>query len=126
MTDRCRDLGIRNILALRGGGVTKLKVRNFHLVCNILALRGDPPVGQDWKTPKDGFHYAVDLVRHIRENYGNYFTICVAASPKGHPDATSYEEDLLHLKEKVTPVTIIMETWIKIASYGPRSNTKCR
>lgn len=65
---------------------------------NVVA---DPPVGEDWKTPHDGFRYATDLVRHIRQNYGNHFTICVAGYPVGHPDSTSYEDDLMHLKEKV-------------------------
>ncbi len=41
------------------------------------------------------------MVKFIRENYGNYFVICVAAYPQGHPDSLSYEEDIMHLKEKV-------------------------
>jgi len=69
---------------------------------NILALRGDPPVGQeDWEGNNDGFNYATDLVKFIRENFGNHFNICVAGYPNGHPDATSYEDDLMHLEEKV-------------------------
>ncbi|KAK2143946.1 hypothetical protein LSH36_798g01041 [Paralvinella palmiformis] len=69
---------------------------------NILALRGDPPVmEEEWKAPDNGFNYAVDLVRHIRQEFGNYFVICVAAYPSGHPDCLDYAEDLQHLKEKV-------------------------
>jgi 5,10-methylenetetrahydrofolate reductase len=41
---------------------------------NILALRGDPPRGQDnWKAIDTGFAHAVDLVKYIREKYGDYF-----------------------------------------------------
>jgi len=69
---------------------------------NILALRGDPPKNQtDWVAPKDGFAYATDLVKHIRKVFGDYFVICVAGYPTGHPDAPSYEDDLQRLKEKV-------------------------
>ncbi|XP_070561500.1 methylenetetrahydrofolate reductase (NADPH)-like [Ptychodera flava] len=68
---------------------------------SILALRGDPPVGGEWKTMEDGFSYATDLVKFIREHYGDYFVICVAGYPRGHPDAVSYEDDLKHLREKV-------------------------
>jgi len=69
---------------------------------NILALRGDPPVGQEeWKGNVDGFNYATDLVKFIRKNFGDHFNICVAGYPNGHPDAVSYEDDLFHLEEKV-------------------------
>mmetsp|Transcript_8578 Transcript_8578/g.8533 ORF Transcript_8578/g.8533 Transcript_8578/m.8533 type:complete len:515 (+) Transcript_8578:232-1776(+) len=69
---------------------------------NILALRGDPPRGQEaWRPPEGGLHYAKDLVRHIKEKYGDYFGIAVAGYPEGHVDATSKEDDLTHLKEKV-------------------------
>lgn len=69
---------------------------------NILALRGDPPRGAtDWVHNENGFNYAVDLVRFIRETYGDYFTICVAGYPEVHLTATSREDDIKHLKEKV-------------------------
>lgn len=68
---------------------------------SILALRGDTPDGDKWEFVPDGFSYGSDLVRHIREVFGDYFCICVAGYPHGHPDSTSYEEDLQHLKEKV-------------------------
>ncbi|XP_071477155.1 methylenetetrahydrofolate reductase (NADPH)-like, partial [Diadema antillarum] len=68
---------------------------------NILALRGDVPGHTDWKPTPNGFNYAVDLVRHIKNEFGDDFVICVAGYPTGHPDAMSYEEDLKCLKDKV-------------------------
>ncbi|ORY79008.1 methylenetetrahydrofolate reductase-domain-containing protein [Protomyces lactucae-debilis] len=59
---------------------------------NILALRGDPPRGQEYWTPNEGdFVYAVDLVRYIRKQYGDWFCIGVAAYPEGHADNTHPE-----------------------------------
>ncbi|ORX45478.1 methylenetetrahydrofolate reduct [Hesseltinella vesiculosa] len=69
---------------------------------NILALRGDPPHGQDrWESCEGGFSHAEDLVKYIRNKYGDYFGIAVAGHPEGHMDASSKEDDLLHLKAKV-------------------------
>lgn len=69
---------------------------------NLLALRGDPPRGAtDWVHNENGFNYAVDLVRFIRETYGDFFTICVAGYPEVHLSATSRADDIKHLKAKV-------------------------
>ena len=68
---------------------------------NILALRGDPPVGQSWRAIEGGFGHAVDLVKYIRSHHASYFSIAVAGYPEGHIEATSYADDLKHLKEKV-------------------------
>ncbi|KAM7280071.1 hypothetical protein ACFE04_007205 [Oxalis oulophora] len=78
---------------------------------NVLALRGDPPHGQDkFVQIQDGFACALDLVKHMRANYGDYFGITVAGYPEAHPDAIGpnglaskedYESDLLYLKSKV-------------------------
>lgn len=79
-------------------------------VRNILALRGDPPVGETWNqnnSQSAEFQHAVDLVRYIRANYGSYFCIGVAAYPEGHcegeAEATQQNplKDLPFLKEKV-------------------------
>ena len=54
---------------------------------NIVALRGDPPAGQDrWEATEGGFACALDLVKHIRENYGDWFCVSVAGYPEGHPN----------------------------------------
>jgi methylenetetrahydrofolate reductase (NADPH) len=56
-------------------------------VRNILALRGDPPRGQEyWVAADSRFQHAADLVRFIREEHGDYFCIGVAGYPEGHPD----------------------------------------
>jgi methylenetetrahydrofolate reductase (NADPH) len=74
---------------------------------NILALRGDPPRGQEYWVPGVGeFNYAVDLVKYIRERYGSWFCIGVAAYPEGHADGSSPGQqdpilDLPYLREKV-------------------------
>ena len=69
---------------------------------NILALRGDlPDVSQDWQHDPEKVNFGTDLVRHIRNTTGQQFSVCVAGYPSGHPEAASYQEDLLHLKEKV-------------------------
>ena len=82
---------------------------------NILALRGDPPRNDEYfDTPCDGtngdgsseFEYAIDLVRYIRKNYGDYFCIGVAAYPEGHAEGTVPEvqdpkRDLPYLIDKV-------------------------
>jgi methylenetetrahydrofolate reductase (NADPH) len=56
-------------------------------ITNVLALRGDPPAGQDrWVAADGGFTSALDLVKHIRQVHGDYFSISVAGYPEGHPD----------------------------------------
>ena len=67
---------------------------------NILALRGDPPQGQEeFEKPENGFAYANELVAFIRANYD--FCIGVAGHPEGHMECPNKKEDLDHLKRKV-------------------------
>ena len=62
-------------------------------VRNVVALRGDPPRGQEhWTATEGGFHSALDLVRFMRNQHGDYFCISVAGYPEGHPDAISVVE----------------------------------
>ncbi|VBB25605.1 unnamed protein product [Acanthocheilonema viteae] len=66
---------------------------------NILALRGDLP-RQDENTALYKYR-ALDLIRWIKEEYNDYFTIACSGYPAGHPEAPSYRADLLYLKAKV-------------------------
>ncbi len=69
-------------------------------VCNVLALRGDPPggPGTEWVRTEGGVDYASDLVAFIRSSAD--LSIGVAAFPEGHRDATSMEADVAVLKAK--------------------------
>jgi methylenetetrahydrofolate reductase (NADPH) len=67
---------------------------------NILALRGDPPQGQDkFEKPENGFAYANELVEFIRKHYD--FCIGVAGYPEGHVECPDKKIDLDNLKRKV-------------------------
>ena len=67
---------------------------------NIVALRGDPPAGQDeWKAAEGGFTCALDLVKFIREEFGDVFGVSVAGYPEGHPNAISEINDPSTLSE---------------------------
>lgn len=73
---------------------------------NILALRGDPPRTEEYWTPDCNFSNAVDLVRYIKQQYGDYFCIGVAGYPEGHVDGAdtthqNVQKDLSYLVEKV-------------------------
>ncbi len=69
---------------------------------NILALRGDAPEGQGkWENNAGGFNYASDLIRYIREKYGDYFSIGAGGYPEGHPEAKSKANDVMYLKKKI-------------------------
>jgi len=69
--------------------------------CNIMALRGDPPQGEDQFRPVvGGLSYATELVSLIRKFFP-HFGIGVGGYPEKHPESPSKKIDLLHLKEKV-------------------------
>lgn len=69
---------------------------------NILALRGDPPIGgeTDLKIASD-FRYSSDLVEFIRSRFGDSVSIGVAGFPDKHQLAASFEADAEFLKSKV-------------------------
>jgi methylenetetrahydrofolate reductase (NADPH) len=69
---------------------------------NVLALRGDPPKGEDVFTAvDDGFRNANELVAFIREKCGNGLCVGAAAYPEKHVECASSEVDLQNLKKKV-------------------------
>jgi methylenetetrahydrofolate reductase (NADPH) len=67
---------------------------------NVLALRGDPPQGQEeWVKTEGGLEFSHQLVAMLRSDYR--FAVGAACFPEGHIHATSPEDDLRYLKEKV-------------------------
>ena len=80
-------------------------LENFtkHRIENVLALRGDRPANQP--EPPEGwfpdFKNAVDLIRHLRQRFGNTFSLGCAGYPEKHPEAADLETDLQRLKDKV-------------------------
>ncbi|XP_074109764.1 methylenetetrahydrofolate reductase (NADPH) [Cotesia typhae] len=64
-------------------------------ICNIFALRGDS------ECTTGDFLYAVDLVKFIKKNYNDKFSIAVAGYPDRHPESVTKESEFFYLKEKV-------------------------
>ena len=65
---------------------------------HMLALRGDLPFG--WTGTGGDLHYATELVKFVRQEFGDRFTIAVAGSPEGHIACRSLEADIAFLKQK--------------------------
>lgn len=64
----------------------------------VVALRGDLPSGM--AGPGD-FLYASELVRFIRERYGDYFRVEVGCYPETHPQAADAAADMRHFANKI-------------------------
>ncbi len=103
---RIRSLGVEAAAHVTGieasptdiAGVLDLLAR--HGIENMVALRGDVPQAADFRRPADGFRYAVDLIRFVRER-GPRLCLAGAGHPEGHPECRDLELSISHLKEKV-------------------------
>ncbi|OCF39825.1 methylenetetrahydrofolate reductase [Kwoniella heveanensis CBS 569] len=110
LAEQVVKLGVEVILHLTCTNMAKEKVDQALEKCrslgitNILALRGDPPRSEEYAVDPnpqpDFFQHADDLVRYIRKEYGDYFCIGVAGYPTPHSDSESAESDLHYLKVK--------------------------
>lgn len=70
-------------------------------ICNIMALRGDPPHGSDsFVKTEGGFNYAAELVEFIKKNFPG-MGIGVAGFPEGHPETPNRMKEIEYLKRKV-------------------------
>ncbi|MFO7817973.1 MAG: methylenetetrahydrofolate reductase [NAD(P)H] [Thermodesulfobacteriota bacterium] len=86
---------------------------------NILALRGDPPEGDEHFVPdNDEFQHATDLVAFIRENFPE-ICIGVAGYPEVHPEAENMDEDLnyLRLKEELGADFVLTQLFFDNQAY---------
>ncbi len=69
---------------------------------NVLALRGDPPRGDDgFAQPEGGLGSAAELTGFIESGQKWAFTIGGACFPEVHPEASSLDDDLRYLRTKV-------------------------
>mmetsp|Transcript_3222 Transcript_3222/g.8473 ORF Transcript_3222/g.8473 Transcript_3222/m.8473 type:complete len:268 (+) Transcript_3222:878-1681(+) len=99
--------------SLCGEALAEAKRRGIR---NIVALRGDPPKGQDkWEAVAGGFNCALDLVKFTRQQFGDYFGVQVSGYPEGHPDVIKPVKDLgraLSASEEKRLVTIDSEQFV--------------
>lgn len=82
----------------RQGIAEQLQIYLDHGINRLLALRGDIPEGR--KDTGGDFQHANELVRFVRDCFGDRFQIAVAGSPEGHMECTSMEADIGYLKRK--------------------------
>lgn len=100
------EIGLESMAHLTCVGSGRDEIKTFleelesNKIENVLALRGDPPQGQDtFIKPEGGFQYANELVAFIKQNYS--FCIGVAGYPEGHTECPEKSKDLENLKKKV-------------------------
>jgi methylenetetrahydrofolate reductase (NADPH) len=101
-----QDLGIEAMAHLSCVGESKERVAEIleELAAvgieNVLALRGDPPRGQEeWTPHPGGLHYSTELIELIRERFD--FCVGAACFPEVHPEAPDLATDLRFAKQKV-------------------------
>jgi methylenetetrahydrofolate reductase (NADPH) len=94
---------VQNSFPLNFDSLHHIQEAKQHGCRNILALRGDPPAGQDeWTAVEGGFVHGIDLVRHIHKGYGDYFDIAVPGFPQHILlPKEEFQLELKYLKEKV-------------------------
>lgn len=106
------DLGLTTVLHLTCTNTNKEIIDNAlakakqNGIRNILALRGDPPRTEEYWTPNCDFVNAVDLIKYIKQQHGDYFCIGVAGYPEGHVDGSDKagqdpHKDMPYLIEKI-------------------------
>ncbi len=65
----------------------------------MLALRGDPPRGEDeWTPHPGGLSYSIELIRLIRERFD--FCVGAACFPEVHPEAPDRASDLRYAQRE--------------------------
>ena len=100
------DLDFETLVHLTCVKSSATKITNFLSqlnaagIQNILALRGDPPVGEDYDWNSAEFRYASDLVRFVRKKFPQ-FDVAVAGYPHPHPESASFHCDRNYTQQKI-------------------------
>ena len=91
---------ITGIEATRSDIAAALELIAARGIRNMVVLRGDVPKDAGFERPADGFRYAADLVRFIRQRAS---TLCLAGAchPEGHPETRNLPLEVDHLRAKV-------------------------
>ncbi|WP_320170307.1 methylenetetrahydrofolate reductase [Maridesulfovibrio sp.] len=102
-----QDAGIEPLAHLTCVGASPENISNFVSalkdagVDNILALRGDPPAGdEDFDFNTQIFKHGSDLVTYVKENHPGT-GIAVAGYPEAHLESPSIKEDFKWMKNKI-------------------------
>jgi len=83
-----------------------LQARNIE---NVLALRGDPPQGEEkFVKTQGGFEFANELVTFIKDNFS--FCIGAACYPEGHVECPDLDQDIENLQRKIDSGTDFLIT----------------
>jgi methylenetetrahydrofolate reductase (NADPH) len=101
--ERLGILGAAHITAIeasRADIAAALELIAARGIRNMVVLRGDVPKDPGFRRPDDGFRYAADLVRFVRERAP---TVCLAGAchPEGHPETRDLPREVEHLRAKV-------------------------
>jgi len=98
--------GLNPMAHLTCVGATSEKLREFLTslrnigVHNVLALRGDPPKDRQFSWEDGEFQHASDLVTFIRREFPD-FGVGVAAYPTPHPESDTFADDRLAMAQKM-------------------------
>ena len=69
-----------------------------HDIHRLVVLRGDPPSGM---VAMGECKFAIDLVELVRDRFGDYFNIAVAAYPEVHPDSKNLAVEIDYFAAKM-------------------------
>ncbi|ODN41824.1 methylenetetrahydrofolate reductase [Piscirickettsia litoralis] len=78
--------------------ITLLNTYRVLGVDQLLIVRGDLPIGEDCHSD---FPYASDLIKFVKNYYGNAFEVTVAAYPEFHPEAGNAFDDICYFRNKI-------------------------
>jgi methylenetetrahydrofolate reductase (NADPH) len=102
---KLRGHGLETLAYFAGFGLAPATIREVmdgHRelgIENVLAVRGDQPEEEGFTPHPESFAHAAELLAFLRGSYG--FCLGAAAYPEGHREAPSREQDLEHLALKV-------------------------
>ena len=106
VTAKIKDMGIIPMPHLTCVNATRERLAEFLTelrdigVRNVMALRGDAPQAEGFSWEDGEFHYASDLVTFARKEFPE-FCLGVAGYPGAHPESPSFASDILHTKAKL-------------------------